>query len=154
MTMPTDPLLQLRSALALMPVRDLTCGWAEIQIDDGTGLEELQLRLPDAAPPGQVVIGCCTLLGDPIGVDCTRPGFPVWAHMHDEASWEPEPIAGSLEAFGRAAALVQGVCVGRDNGLTIETNPVTSAEIESFSRALRAVDPEAGVDFWELFLGL
>lgn len=148
MRIPAGSAVQLKSALSLVPVHEIVCGWNEIHIDDGTGLDELQVRLPDGAPDGQVVIGYCSLLGDPIGVDCTLAGFPVWSHQHDEASWEPEMIAGSLDAFGKAAGLVGKLCAGRDS----EAKPVTDAEIEQLFRAIRAADRGAGEDFWRLFL--
>jgi hypothetical protein len=45
------------------------------------------------------VIACEDLLGDPIFVDLSEPGLPVFTAAHGEGEWNPVLIASSLRGF-------------------------------------------------------
>ena len=82
------------------------------------------------------VIGYDETSGDPIFIDKSKEGYPVYTAMIGMGRWDPMPIAVSLEAFGQALSAVATVAKGRENPVALEQNPLSEAERD---RALAAI---------------
>jgi len=73
--------------------------------------------------------------------------------MHGEESWEPHPIAKSLQAFAATLREIKQVSAGRENPVALEDNPIPSAERERVLQLIRnANDSGMDLEFWELLL--
>ena len=99
-----------------------------------------------------VAIGHEEACGDPIFIDTSEEGFPVYTAMHGEGPWNPERIAVSLEAFGRTLSAVAVIAEGRENPVALESNPLTSSEKENTFSFIRSTNPGVEMDFWEVLL--
>jgi hypothetical protein len=104
---------------------------------------------PGAWEPGWIVIGCDTLLGDPIILDASNRLLPVMTAAHGEEGWEPQVISTSLKAFAVALETIQHLSVGRENPVELEQNPLGSEEKEqALERIQSANKGEIGIEFW------
>ncbi|SRR6266567_3442907 len=100
-----------------------------------------------------IVIGCETLVGDPMILDTSVSPLRVTSTLHDEGVWEPYPIATSLQAFAVALQTIKQYSVGRENPVALEQNPLP---VEDRKRALEVIqsanEGEVNLEFWELIL--
>jgi hypothetical protein len=101
-----------------------------------------------------VAIGQEELCGDPIFIDTSEKGFPVFTAAHGEGRWDAKRIAISLEAFGRALSAIGDVAKGRENPVALEKNPLTKSEREATLGAIRGRNPGVDLEFWEIILGI
>jgi hypothetical protein len=99
-----------------------------------------------------IVIAVESACGDPIFIDVSKEGFPVYTAMHGEGTWEAKNIAVSLLAFGRALSALAEVSKGRENPVALENNPLPDIEKEAILAAIRRDNPGLDVDFWEMLL--
>jgi len=99
-----------------------------------------------------VVIGYEDCCGDPIFIDSSARGFPVYTAVHGEGSWEPTPIAVSLEAFGRALSAVTHTAQGRGHPVALEGNPLSQREKEATLATIQRDNPGLNLEFWEILL--
>lgn len=99
---------------------------------------------------GWIVIGLDTLTGDPIILDTA--GIRVMTAMHGEESWEPYPIAKSLQAFAATLRQIKQLSAQRENPVALDNNPIPPAERERVMQLIRNVNDGIDVQFWELFL--
>ena len=103
--------------------------------------------------PEWVVIGYETGLGDPIILDTSNSDFQVMTAIHGEGSWEPQPIAKSLEAFGMTLRAVREISTGREYPVALENNPLSDDERRSVLQAIRKINgDEIEMGFWEATL--
>jgi hypothetical protein len=100
-------------------------------------------------PKEWIVIATEELCGDPIFIDASTTGFPVYTATHGQGHWEAERIAVSLESFGRALKLIEGVSRGREHPVALDRNPISPAEKESVLAAIEQDNPRVKQDFWE-----
>ena len=89
---------------------------------------------------------------DPIFIDSSADGFPVYTAMHGQGTWEPKQIAVSLEAFGSALSVVAGISKGRQNPMALESNPLTLSEKEAALALIQHHNPGVKLEFWDLIL--
>jgi len=100
--------------------------------------------------PEWIVIGRDTLLGDPIMLDTSHPDLQVMTAMHGEGSWEPQPIAKSLQTLAIALRAIKDISVGREHPVALEQNPLSDSERLQVLQTIRqANNGEIGLDFWE-----
>ncbi|HEY6969267.1 MAG TPA: hypothetical protein VJA94_08685 [Candidatus Angelobacter sp.] len=103
--------------------------------------------------PKWVVIGYETGLGDPIILDTSGRNFQVMTAMQGEGSWEPRPIAKSLEAFATTLRAIRQISVGRENPVAVDENPLSTDERERTLQVIRdSNNGEVEMDFWEVML--
>jgi len=110
---------------------EVSFGYGTIRVYRAPKLQALQTGYSDSpagGPVGEtvggwrrewVVIGnedCC---GDPILIDSSAEGFPVYTAIHGEGAWKANQIAVSLEAFGRCLAAVARIATGRENPVAL-----------------------------------
>jgi hypothetical protein len=99
-----------------------------------------------------VVIGYEECCGDPIFIDSSANGFPVYTAIHGEGTWEAKQIAVSLEAFGHAISTIAEVAKGRENPVALESNPLTLSDKQATIVAIRHHNPDINLEFWESVL--
>ena len=107
----------------------------------------------DSWKPEWIVIGYEIALGDPVFVDTSNPEFPVMTAMHGERTWDPLPVAKSLEAFATILRAIHGISTGRKNPAELEQNPLSNDEREHTLQVIRNANKvEIETDFWEAML--
>lgn len=90
-----------------------------------------------------VVIGQDTLIGDPIFVDVSKKGYPVYKAMHGEGDWSSAyEISPSFEDFIQTLKEVKEV-VNKEN--------VAEEDIRKLYSDIKAKYP-THTDFWESWL--
>jgi hypothetical protein len=99
-----------------------------------------------------VVIGYEELCGDPIFIDASKSGFPVYTAMHGEGSWRPVKIAVSLEEFGHTLAAIAGVAQGREYPAALARNPLPQSEKDAALSEIQRRNPDVDLEFWDLIL--
>jgi hypothetical protein len=98
------------------------------------------------------VIGCEEMCGDPIFIDESQDGFPVFTAVHGEGHWDPKKIAISMKSFGEALTNLAVLAKGREFPTAFEGNPVTESERRTFLDAIERNNPGIDLEFWELLL--
>jgi hypothetical protein len=99
-----------------------------------------------------VVIGYEELCGDPIFIDTSREGFPVYTAMHGTGRWDAQPIAVSLEAFDLALKAIARIAIGREHPGVLAQNPLPASEKDATISAIRRANPGIDLEFWEVIL--
>jgi hypothetical protein len=97
-----------------------------------------------------LAIGHETAAGDPVLLDVET--MRVMTAAHGEGTWDPEPIAVSLEGFGSALSVFRELAVGRENPVQLEARPLTDKERETASSRIIQANPDVVVFFWDLLL--
>jgi len=96
-----------------------------------------------------VVVGYEDLCGDPIFIDISDDGFPVYTAAHGMGEWSPQPIAGTFQHFIEILQQLQLLARGRTTPVEIEKHPIAEQELESFLTFIRRGSPEADLTFWQ-----
>jgi hypothetical protein len=91
--------------------------------------------------------------GDPILVDTETPGLRVLTAAHGMRSWNPEPIADSLESFAALLDKLRVLAVDRENPVKKKLNPLTAQEAEAFLEFVRTANPNSDPTYWEVIMG-
>jgi hypothetical protein len=99
-----------------------------------------------------LVIGGEDLVGDPLFVDLSVEGFPVYTAAHGEGSWEPERIADSFSGFVSALGSVSSVAEGRGNPVELEKNPLPEEERTRVLDEIAEANPSSSLEFWAAWL--
>lgn len=98
-----------------------------------------------------IAIGHETAMGDPVILDVAT--MRVMTAPHGEGTWDPQPIATSLEGFGAALQIFRDVAAGRGSPVQLEAHPLSDEErVAALARIARA-NPGMDAFFWELLLG-
>jgi hypothetical protein len=100
------------------------------------------------------VIGYEDLCGDPIFIDVSFAEVPVYTASHGMGEWKPTQISDSFEAFSKSLKIVAEIAVGRENAVKLVANPIGLAEAETSLDAIRAINPNSDMEFWELLFGI
>ena len=137
---------------------DVSLGYWTIRVYRAPRIQALQIGY-SVGPSGEpletdwrkewVVIGYEESLGDPIFIDSSVDGFPVYTAIHGEGTWEAKQIAVSLESFGQALVAVAEVAKGRETPVALENNPLTPIERQATIAAIKNHNPSVVLDFWE-----
>lgn len=142
----------------------MSFGYTTVELIAEDGIAEAQIgysKHPDGSSlsgplPGDwkadwLVVATEDLAGDPIFIDLSEDGFPVYTAAHGEGTWEPELIATSLQAFGQALEEMNQVAIGRQNPVELENNPLSEPDRESL---LQRIERITGTDseFWAVWL--
>lgn len=87
--------------------------------------------------------------GDPILVDIDTPQLRVLTAAHGMRSWNPEPIADSLESFAALLDKLRVLAVDRENPAQKRLNPLTAQEAEAFLEFVRTANPHSDLTYWQ-----
>jgi hypothetical protein len=99
-----------------------------------------------------LVIGYDETCGDPIFIDRSEEGYPVYTAMTGKGRWDPQRIAVSLEAFALALSAIAAVAKGREHPVSLENHPLTQSEKDVTLATIRQYNPRLDVGFWERLL--
>jgi hypothetical protein len=99
-----------------------------------------------------LVIGHEGRCGDPLFIDVSQDGYPVYTAMHGEGRWDPVSIADSLHDFGHALSAIADIAKGREHPVALKANPLKKEEKEATLATIRRHNPTADLDFWNIFL--
>lgn len=152
-------------ARRLAPIKPVSFGYTGIHIYQPEELEDAQVgysiglngeSLIDGAPgnwhKAWTVIGCEDLCGDPIFVDVSVEGHPVYTAMHGEGDWTPILIADSLEGFAKALEFIAAIATNRATPVELEKNPLSMPERKEALDKIQKNNPTADISFWQEFL--
>jgi hypothetical protein len=99
-----------------------------------------------------LVIGYEDCCGDPIFIDTSQEGFPVYTAMHGEGPWEANRIADSLAGLGSAISAIANISKGREQPVALGNNPLNQPEKETTLASIKQHNPNADLSFWETLL--
>lgn len=99
-----------------------------------------------------IVIGNDTLQGDPIFIDSTKVGFPVYTAPHGEGEWNPELISESYRGFFAILLELKKLAIGREHPVGLENKPMTQKEYDNFIDHCRQKGSIKETFYWELFV--
>jgi hypothetical protein len=77
----------------------------------------------------------------------------VLTAAHGMRSWNPEPIADSLESFAALLDKLRVLAVDRENPVKKKLNPLTAQEAEAFLEFVRTANPNSDPTYWEVIMG-
>jgi hypothetical protein len=100
--------------------------------------------------PAWTVIGHEGACGDPIFIDASADGFPVYTATHGEGRWDEVQIAVSLAGFGLALSAVADIAQRRENPASLEKKPLAESQNEKTLAAIRRHNPGIDMEFWEI----
>jgi len=108
---------------------------------------------PGSWRPEWIAIGHDTLIGDPIILDTAGSQLHVMTAAHGEGSWDPYPIASSLQAFAAALHVIHECSAGRENPAALEEKPISAQERSQALEKIQAANVgEINLEFWQLIL--
>lgn len=99
-----------------------------------------------------LVIGYEDYCGDPIFIDTSQEGFPVYIAIHGEGPWEANRIADTLAGFAHALSTIANVAKGRECPVALENNPLKQFEREATLSVIQQHNPNANLSFWDNLL--
>jgi hypothetical protein len=99
-----------------------------------------------------LVIGHEDLVGDPLFVDLSGAGFPVYTAAHGEGSWEANRVADSFSGLVSALRSVSSVAEGRDNPVALEGNPLPEDQRTRVLDEIAGANPSSSLEFWAAWL--
>lgn len=99
-----------------------------------------------------LVIGYDETCGDPIFIDTSEEGYPVYTAMIGQGRWDPVCIAVSLTAFGHTLSVIAIVAKGREYPVALEQNPLTQSEKDTALATIRKHNPRIDLEFWQTLL--
>ena len=102
--------------------------------------------------PNWVVIGHDDTCGDPIFIDTSQDGFPVYTAMHSQGFWRPSRIASTIQGLGYALRAILEASHGRENPVALESNPLRQDERMKVLSQIRQHNPDVGLEFWTALL--
>jgi hypothetical protein len=98
--------------------------------------------------PTWIVVGIDDTCGDPIFIDATGDGFPVFTAMHGQGRWQPVQIASSLAGLGQALAALSDASRDREDPIALRSNPLGKEDREVFLSRVRQHNPGVSLGFW------
>jgi hypothetical protein len=90
--------------------------------------------------------------GDPIFVDTDTPGLRVLTAAHGMGSWDPEPIADSLDSFADILSQLRLLATGRSNPVEKLLNPLGALQAQDFLRSVKTGNPNTDPAYWETLM--
>jgi|SRR5215468_12544258 len=99
-----------------------------------------------------LVIGYDETCGDPIFIDTSKNGYPVYTAIMGMGRWDPRPVAVSLEAFAHSLSAVAAVAHGRENPVLLEQNPLTESDKKALLATIQICNLGMDVSYWEAIL--
>jgi hypothetical protein len=99
-----------------------------------------------------LVIGYDETCGDPIFIDTSEEGYPVYTALVGKGRWDPKPVAISLKAFSHSLSAIADVAKGREYPVALKQNPLTEGEKEAVLSTIRHQNPKLDISFWEILL--
>jgi len=99
-----------------------------------------------------LVIGYDEICGDPLFIDISVEGYPVYTAMHGAGRWDPDPVAISLTGFAHAISALAAIAKGREYPVALEQNPLTPSERNLTLAVIRQANPGIALGFWETLL--
>src|SRR5258707_12456348 len=99
-----------------------------------------------------LIIGYSDAGGDPLFIDTSEKGYPVYTAMVGQGRWAPKCVAVSLEAFAQAISVVAAIAHDREYPVALERNPLKQSEKETALAAIQQYNPKLDTSFWETLL--
>ena len=90
--------------------------------------------------------------GDPIFIDTSGDGFPVYTAMHGTGRWEPELIATTLTGLKGALEIMAAISAGREYPVALAANPITPELQSRTLKEIARINPAADMSFWQLWM--
>jgi hypothetical protein len=156
----TDALAEFQKALTTAGPREISTGYQTVYLFGVADLDEGQLgysRDPqgrDLTGDGEgdwrkswLAIGYEEMCGDPIFVDLSSLGFPVYTAIHG-GPWRPNLIAATFDGFVRAMTALEPYAAGRGSPVELEANPLSEADRRRLDADLACLGRDADKDFW------
>jgi hypothetical protein len=99
-----------------------------------------------------LVIGYDETCGDPIFIDRSEDGYPVYTAMPGQGQWTPQCIGVSLNSFAVALSALAVVAQRREYPVALERNPLTPSEKHRVLATIGQHNPNMDLHFWETLL--
>jgi len=99
-----------------------------------------------------LVIGYDETCGDPIFIDTSEEGYPVYTAIVGKGRWDPQRIAVSLVGFAHGLSAIAAVAQSREHPVALEQNPLTQSEKDNALATIYQHNPNMDVSFWENIL--
>ena len=143
---------------------DITLGYSELNFFEPDSLEASQVGY-SFDPKGKSLItgkkgdwqANWTVIandetGDPIFVDTATPELRVITAAHGMGSWDPEPIADSLNSFADVLSQLRLLAIGRSNPVEKLLNPLSAQEAQAFLKFVKTANPNTDPAYWETIM--
>jgi hypothetical protein len=148
-----DRYKQLRAGV---PFDGVSIGYGSVDLAPVIQLEAMQQGY-SIVPAGQetdwhaewVVIGTDGLCGDPIFIDTSIEGYPVYTAAHGMGEWSPQLIASSFQHFVQILERLQALARGRATPVQMDEHPLSNKERDAFIDSIRRDNSDVDVTFWE-----
>jgi hypothetical protein len=125
---------------------------AQIGYSIGTNGESLTGDKDGDWSSNWLVIGYDDTCGDPLFIDTSEEGYPVYTAMIGQGRWDRQCIAVSITGFAQALSAIAAVAKGREHPVALEQNPLTQSESDTVLASIRQQNPNMDVRFWENLL--
>jgi hypothetical protein len=137
----------------LLPQTDLSYGIGGVEFFSLTSLAQEQ-RGYEASDwdKNWLVVARDTACGDPIFIDQSLDGLPVYTAMHGMGSWQPSLVASSWAQFLAALELVRPYTRGREHPVGLEKSPLSPEEQQVLQNELHSILGSPIANFWDLLL--
>ena len=103
-------------------------------------------------PEHWLVIGYEDSFRDPIFLDTSQKGLPVYTAMCGEGKWFAERIAASVEGFAASLRRILILGEGRECPVSLMKNPISQEAKQRSLEEICRLNPGAKIDFWERWL--
>jgi hypothetical protein len=143
---------------------DITLGYSELNFISADSLEESQVGYSFDPKGRSLITGkkgdwqtswiviAKDETGDPIFVDTATPGLRVLTAAHGMGSWDPEPIADSLNSFADIVSQLRLLATGRANPVEKLLNPLSAREAQEFLKFVKTANPNTDPAYWETLM--
>ena len=101
-----------------------------------------------------LVIGKEDTCGDPIFVETTKVGLPVFTAKLGMGQWRPLRVADSLAQFLDALWFMAPYQLGREHPAGLAANPLTPDEVGRLEEGLGRILQDANLTAWREWLGI
>lgn len=145
---------------------EISYGYGGLKLLEADELDEGQIGY-SVSPDGQsfcgvrpgdwraswIVIGHDTGLGDPLFIDMSDVGVPVFTAAHGEGAWNRRPVAISLDAFARCWREFAFLARSRANPVELKATPLSKAErIDYLNRINEINEGQIHAELWKQLL--
>ena len=138
---------------SLLPQSELSFGVGGIEFFQPTSVAQEQAGYegPDWRRDWLVVAHetCC---GDPIFIDQSEPGLPVYTAMIGMGGWTRSRIAPTWQQFVAVLEFLQLYTKGREHPVGLAQYPLTPAEEQEVRDGLLAILGQPVAEFWGLLM--
>ena len=145
--------------------RDISIGYSGISVHSPEELQKMQVGYSIDTDgnslvgieegdwlDGWYVIGRDQSCGDPIFIDLSDEGYPVYTAMHGLGYWADNLISDTLEGFYAALDELEALSINRETPVALEKNPFSQEDIEQYINKVKNVIGSAELDYWLMYV--